>query len=96
MRFSRIGREKLELLPLVTADSEAQMLFDCFDYWKIRLEVGEIRIAFMDFVDVADKPFVDERSQSRLNFRPADDKDEPHNFYDILRLVHDLHAPVSP
>ena len=72
------------------------MGFDDFDVWEIGLKGGEVGIALVGVVDVADQPFINAVAESAVNFRSADDEDFLIRDRDLGGAVDDIDALVFP
>lgn len=72
------------------------MGFYDFDVWKLRLKRGEVGIALVGVVDLADQPFINAVAESAVNFRSADDEDFLIRDRDLGGAVDDIDAVVAP
>ena len=80
----------------VSPHRECFVGFDDFNIWEIGLEGGEVGVAFVGFVYVANQPFVDLVAKNTINFGTADDKNFLIGFGNFGRAVDDIDAVVFP
>ena len=72
------------------------MGFDDFYVRKVGFERGEMSVALVGFVDVADEPFVDVGREGAVNLCSADDENFLVAAGDILGAVDDIDALMAP
>ena len=72
------------------------MGFDDFDAWEIGLESGEVGVALVGLVDVANQPFVDAGGEGAVNFRSADDENFLIRDRDLGGTVNDIDTVMTP
>lgn len=80
----------------VALHREGLVTLDFLGFGEVDFEGGEVGVALVGVVDVADEPFVDEWGQGLVDFRAADDEDLAVHFRDGIGAVDDLDAFVRP
>ena len=87
------GRRRGSPIPLYR---KSLVGFDDFDVWEFGLEGGEVGVALVGVVDVADEPFIDSVGEGSVNFRSTYDENFLIRNRDLGRAVDDINAIMFP